>query len=306
MRKRFLIIHNANAGPARRHLFSAVLDSLQQRGAAIVLQAADSVEADTQLARDAVASGTYDAVVAAGGDSTIRGVGSGLLGTDLPLGLIPVGTGNVMAAEIGLRRQAGDIAEHLMIGPTRPLYGARANGEPFFLMAGAGFDGTVIAALNTDLKRRIGKSAYAAPILSTMIEPLPHLQVHVDGQEHEARWAIVTNARSYAGSFVLSPGSSVHSPELTIVLFQPRSRTELLAQLVRIASGTLGLSPRVTAVQGRSFVIHSDAPVPVQIDGEQLATTPLIVERDSRQIHLLTPPELPQNSQDEMTLEDAA
>ena len=306
VRRRFLIIHNANAGMARQGLFRAVLDALDQRGAHIVLHAADSVEADTRLARDAVASGGYDAVVAAGGDSTIRGVGSGLLGTSLPMGLIPVGTGNVMAAEIGLRRRAGDIAEHLMTGPARPVYGALANGEPFFLMAGAGFDGAVITALNSSLKRCIGKSAYAAPIVSSMIEPLPHLTVDVDGREHQARWAIVTNARSYAGSFVLSPGSSVHSPELTIILFQPRSRAELLAQLVRIASGTLGLSPRVALIEGRKFTIRSDTPVPVQIDGERLGTTPLVVERESRQIYLLTPPEVPQKGREEMALKDAA
>ena len=116
----------------------------------------------------------------------------------------------------------------------------------------------MIGGLSTGLKRRIGKSAYAAPILATLLEPLPQLRVHVDGQEHEARWAIVTNARRYAGSFVLSPGSSVHTPELTVILFQPRSRPELLVQLIRIASGTLDLSPRVTAMEGRSFVIRSE------------------------------------------------
>lgn len=278
---------------ARQRLFRAVLDTMRRRGAAIVLQEADSVEADARLARDAVASGSYDAVVAAGGDSTMRGVGGGLLGTSLPMGLIPVGTGNVMAAEIGLGRGAGDIAEHLMTGPARPVYGARANGEPFFLMAGAGFDAAVIRALSTGLKRRIGKSAYAAPILATILEPLPQLRVQVDGLEHEARWAVVTSARRYAGSFVLSPGSSVHTPELTVILFQPRSRSELFAQLIRIASGTLDLSPRVTAMQGRSFVIRSETPVPVQIDGELLATTPLTVERGSSRINLLTPPDRP-------------
>ncbi len=306
MRKRFLIIHNADAGNMRRRLLYAVLDALERRGAALTLQIAESIESDTALVAEAARSGDYDAVIAAGGDGTIRGVGHGLLGSAVPMGLIPVGTANVMAAEIGHRQRASEIADQLMTGPARPIYSARANGELFFLMAGAGFDGSVTAALSGSLKHWIGKPAYVVPVVRTLLAPLPRLDVSVDGVRHEAGWAIVTNARSYAGSFQLSPGSSIHGPELTTILFQPRSRRELLAQLVHIARGTLARSPHVTILKGRKTVIRSDAEVPVQIDGDPLGTTPLTVEPDPQQVHLLVPSGRSSRDAEEPDLRDAA
>lgn len=307
VRGRFLIIHNADAGSTlHRRLFYAVLDALEQRGAKLTLQIAGGIESDKALVAEAVRTGGYDAVIAAGGDGTIRGVGSGLLGSALPMGLLPVGTANVMAAEIGLTRRASDIAEQLLTGPARSVFCARANGEVFFLMAGAGFDGAVIRALNGGLKRWVGKLAYATPIMGTLAKPLPRLEVTVDGARHAARWAIVTNARHYAGSFVLSPASSVHEPELTTILFRPRSRLELLGQLLRIAGGTLPRSDRVTFLTSRRTEIRSDGEVPVEIDGEPLGTLPLTVEPDPRQVLVLVPSAERQREASAPDLRDAA
>lgn len=288
-RRRFLIIHNVHAGTARRGLFHNVLRELERRGCEVTTQIADDIEADRRLAAEAAASGNYDAVVAAGGDSTIRGVALGLFGTGVPLGVLPVGTGNVMAAEIGLRHRTGDIVDTLTDGPVRKVQGATANGEPFLLMAGAGYDGAVVADLNFSLKRLVGRAAYSWPILYRLLQRFPKLRVDVDGERHDARWAVVTNARHYAGAFSIDKDSSIFDDGLTTILFQPRSRLELAAQLVRLAIGRLAQAPGVTFLPSRRTRIEADECVPVQIEGESFGATPLTVSADDRTISLLAP-----------------
>lgn len=288
-RRRFLIIHNPDAGIAKQRLLARVIAQLDAEGASITTQIAEDVETDKRLAREAAETDSWDAVVAAGGDSTIRGVAAGLLGTPMPLGLLPVGTGNVMAEEIGLKRRADHVVRTLLTGTPTTVLGARANGEPFFLMAGAGFDGAVVQRLNQRLKRLCGKLAYAGPMLSTLAEPLPRLRVEVDDAAHEAAWVVVTNAGRYGGPFRLSSRASIHEAGLITVLFHPRSRTRLLAQLLAIARGTLEQAPDVTFLTSARTVVAADRPVPVQIDGESWGTTPLTVTPGNESVRVLMP-----------------
>ncbi len=264
---------------------------MNDRGALVTAQIVDSLEADKQLSQEAAASGEFDAVVAAGGDSTIRGAAAGLIGTDLPLGIIPVGTGNVMAAELSLGRNADRIADILINGTAIPVHGGKINGEPFFLMAGAGFDADVVGRLSQSLKKRIGKVAYTGPVLSTLTGPLPKLHVEVDGARFDAAWVIVTNARHYGGEFVLSPATALDRPGLRTVMLQPGTRLGLLKLIVKLAAGRLEDDPCVTSIEGRKTVISSDMPVPVQIDGETHGSTPVTIEPCDESFRLIVPPE---------------
>ncbi len=104
MRRRFYLIHNPKAGINRRGLLRNVLSKLAAAGAAVTVATPDTREDDKGSASAAAESGHYDAVIAAGGDSTIRGVASGLIGGTTTLGLIPLGAGNVLAREIAMNR----------------------------------------------------------------------------------------------------------------------------------------------------------------------------------------------------------
>ena len=291
-RRRFLIIHNIQAGTLRRRLFLGVVGELERSGCVVTTQiAADAgdMESDRQLVAQAAAGGDYDAVVAAGGDGTIRSVAMGLFGSDVPLGVIPVGTGNVMAAELGLSRRPAEIAGCLMRGPAREIRVATANGQPFLLMAGTGFDGNIIADFDRRLKRVLGRAAYMWPTLRAVCRRLPRLRVDVDGTRHEAAWAIVTNAARYGSTFLLSGGSSIFDTGLTTVLFQPRSRLDFLQQLIRFGAGTLAEAPRVAFLPSKRTHIEAEHPANVQVDGESFGTTPLTVEADARTVRLLVP-----------------
>jgi diacylglycerol kinase family enzyme len=289
MRRRFLLIDNAIAGYGSRDLVVRVVARLEREGAGIARCAGATVDGTLELVAKAARGGTYDAVVAAGGDGTIRLAARALAGTDMPLGVIPLGTGNVLAHEIGLERTPEAVADVLVQGKIVPIWAPTANGELFLLMAGAGFDGRVIETLSHPIKGRIGKLAYAGPLAGALMQPMDALEVTVDGTMHRASWAVIANARHYGGSFVIAEGASIHEPELKAVLFKGTKRSALLSSLVALATGRLATCPHVAFVSCTRAEIRSRTAIPVQVDGDAFGGTPLVVEANGQRVNLIMP-----------------
>ncbi len=169
MRRNFALVFNQSAGAGRPRKLDRVVTHLERRGARVTaLQTSSAADASVKVATVA-RSGTYDAVIAAGGDGTIRAVAAGAAGTSLAVGIVPLGTGNVMRHEIGLSTRARLIAHTLLEGPEIPVRGGVVNGAPFFLMAGAGFDGRIVALLNQKSKRLFGRLASALVMLALLL-----------------------------------------------------------------------------------------------------------------------------------------
>jgi len=293
MRRRFHLIFNPGAGVIGSPLLEASLRALERAGARITRSTPVDFHGVRRDARAAAASGKCDAVIAAGGDGTIRHVAAALLDQPLPLGIIPVGTANVLAQEIGLAPTANAVVPMLLEGPIIRVACARANDEPFLLMAGAGFDARVVATLNQRLKSRLGKAAYAGPLVGALIRDMDTLAVTIDGRRHEASWAVITNARHYGGRFVLAPRTGIQERGLEAILFKAKSRAELLAQLMSLALGRLharaaeGGNVEMLPCSRVSITAHH--PVPTQIDGDVAGTTPLEVEAGAEELQLIVP-----------------
>lgn len=289
MRRRFLIIHNPEAGMGRRRLLADVIGRLEDAGARVDVQTAPSASATSTLVEKAAKTNLYDAIAAAGGDGTIRAVARGLRGSSTPLGIVPVGTGNVMAHEIGLRRRASAIARCLLYGEQAPLSAAAANGEPFFLMAGVGFDARAVAALDPAVKKRWGRLAYFWPVARALLRPLPHLDAEIDGQSISASWMVITKAHRYGGSFVLSPNSSILDGKLHAAYSHARSRFGLARDLMAIARGDVAGAPYLTIIPCNRALIGANTPEPVEVDGEAFGATPLEIVADPQSLMILLP-----------------
>jgi diacylglycerol kinase family enzyme len=288
-RTRLLIVHNRIAGMRRRWLLHHVCRELEAAGAEISIVPADSFEADRSLAEKAVAEGTWHAVIAAGGDSTVRGVGAGLLGSDLPLGIIPIGTGNVLAHEIGFRSGPRTMAHNLMCGPSVPVFGGRANGAYFFAMAGAGFDARVLARLDVDWKRRLGKLAYALPLTRELLSKPDPFDAEIDGRVHRCGWLIVAKAARYAGPFLLTRQRTIHTDGFHAVIIRARSRASVLGVALAIAAGRLEAHPQVKVMPCRRVVIPGQPGVLVQLDGEVFGPAPVQIAPADRPLHVIVP-----------------
>lgn len=213
-------------------------------------------------------SRSADAAIAAGGDGTVRALAAALTGHELPIGVIPRGTGNVLAEEIGLPRDAEAIADVLMFGPDVRIPGGRVNGEPFFLMAGAGFDGEIVRRLDLQQKRSLGKLAYVPPTLAALRVGDPHLTVEFDGERQTAGWVLVTNAHRYGGSFRLTPRAGLQQSGMIAILFERVGPLSRIRQMLSLGLNRLEGAKGVRLVGVDRIRITANEPVAMEIDGD--------------------------------------
>jgi len=288
MRRKILLIHNPVSGRRNRVLLKAVEQALARLECSVtVCQTAKSGDAES-FARSAGA-GDWDAVVAAGGDGTVNEVLNGLGSDGPPLGIVPLGTANVLAAEIGLGGDPVRIAETLASGPVLSITPGQAAQRRFAMMASVGFDARVVAAVTPGLKRALGKGAYLLEALRQLAgRPLPLYDVTIDQTGYRAGTVIVANAKHYAGPFVCAPEADLREPGFQVCLV-PGRRRDILRAALALARGRLHLLPGVRIVAGRRIVLSGPPGEPVQMDGEVAARLPLTAEAASESIALIVP-----------------
>lgn len=271
MRTRFLIVRNQNAGSGRHALTDQVVRILTQRGCEIV-PAAGLPHAFLNSSSDLE---TFDAVIAAGGDGTLRRLLVSEAGRAVPIGIIPAGTGNVLAEELALSGRPGVLADTLMAGPEYVARVGTLNGEHFLSMAGVGFDARIVRRLNPKWKQRIGKAAYVLPALGAFFGRQPRFDIDVDGKKYTASWLVATKLRYYAGRFVIAPDAKLTDGRFTVILFQSKSRWTLASQLLALSAGAVERAPAVTVVHGSVVSVGGAGQgIPIQVDGDAAGWAP--------------------------------
>jgi diacylglycerol kinase family enzyme len=293
MRRKFALVFNSKAGVAIPRLLDGVLRNLRIQGADVFqLPARNAAEAAERVA-EAAQQGICDAVIAAGGDGTFRAVATGAAGSGLPVGLVPLGTGNVLAHEIGMPRRARDLAQVLLDGAEIDANGGLVNGKPFFLMAGAGFDARIVRRLNYRSKRVFGRGAYTYPVLRTLAEGPHFFDVELDGRRFEASWIVLTFASRYGGSFVLTHDTGIGRETLTAVVVEARSRFAIAGSALALALGRLAVPDRrpagVHVLPVKRARVGRTSAVPIEVDGDEAGFTPADVRADGPRVRLIVP-----------------
>ena len=210
----FLIL-NPTAGRRRRGLVDAVVRHVRSRGWTVDV-VETTASGDARRYAEECDAKRYGVIAVAGGDGTINEVVNGLAARAAsapPLAIVPLGTANVLAHELGLGSTASSLAQTMTAGREVLMHPGQASaaGRPrcFSLMAGAGFDAKVVAGVTAPLKRRWGKGAYVWRSLIECQRYRPvRYAVEIDGVSHEAASVIVTHARHYAGPYVVAPEAS--------------------------------------------------------------------------------------------------
>ncbi|MEX2454240.1 MAG: diacylglycerol kinase family protein, partial [Rhodospirillaceae bacterium] len=253
--RRITIVFNPVAGARRHRRLERLVTALDADGWHVAVVGTNGPGDATVLAAQAVRAGV-DAIAAAGGDGTINEVVRGMHGSGVPLGIVPMGTANVLAAEFGLSRRPSEIASVFARGTVRRLHLPQVNGVPFLLMVGAGFDGRVVAMVTPPLKRRYGKAAFAGQglraLAATVTSPLA---IETDGVGHTADWAVVTNVSRYGGPYRIAPGANPGDASLTAVLFRSGLRAAMVGHLLRIGAGRVLPCAGISVVQASSIRI---------------------------------------------------
>lgn len=276
--RRPLVIFNPTAGSRRRRRLETFLAALRAGGAAPLLRETTGVGDARRLAFTAAAEGA-DALLVAGGDGTINEAINGLLdaGTGLPLGLLPLGTANVLAGELSLPRDPARAAAVVLAGRRRTVALGEANGRAFALMAGVGFDAAVVANLSLALKRRLRQGAYALETLSQAFRfGFPRYRVvTAEGAVLEARSVIACKAARYGGPFTLARQASHDRPTLTLALFQQGGPLAVLRFGLALVTGRVHRCRGVRLVETAAAEVEGPAGEPVQGDGDVIARLPL-------------------------------
>ncbi len=289
MNRRFLIIHNPTAGRRSRGRLERVLALIETAGAQCEIATTRARGHAETIAREAVAR-PLDAVVACGGDGTINEVINGLRGAAMPLGIVPLGTVNVLAAELGLSARPRDVAETLLHAEPATVLPGVVGDRRFTLMAGVGFDARVTAAVSLRLKRALGRGAYAAAALRQWLGGRGgDCRVRIDGAEFRAAWVIVARSRFYGGRFVCAPGAGLLKPELHACLMERGGRVNLARYAAALAAGRLGNLPDCRVVIGRRIDIDGADGEPVQADGDTVGRLPVRIALDTNPLRLLMP-----------------
>ena len=287
--RRILVVFNPAAGRNRRQRLNAVVAALKSLGAVVSVIETTAPGHAEQIARD-VAVNDFDVIAAAGGDGTVNEIINGLPGKAIALGVIPLGTANVLADEIGLAKATDVVARTLASGPVRSIYVGRGNGRRFCMMAGAGFDANVVSGVSLALKKRVGPLAYAwQAFVQGFRDSYAPCDVTIDGVAYRTTSAVACNGRRYGGPFVAAPLASLADDSFQVVLMKGRGWFSVLRYGLGLMAGKVGAWPDVQILTGREVVIAGQKGQPVQADGDILTTLPLKLMIDPEPVRLISP-----------------
>jgi len=253
---------------ARAQLALAVVDAHGDPAEVLVTEGVGHAR---ELAQSAVRRGAR-LVLAWGGDGTINEIASALAFGEVPLGIIPAGSGNGLARELGVhRRPERAIADALQAVP-RPMDMGEIDGRLFANIAGIGFDAYVASRFATARRRGfIGYAGITARALTSYV-PL-HYRITIGGAQTEARAILVTiaNSAQFGNGARIAPGARVDDGELDLVVVEERSRIATLCRLPRLFNGTADRIRGCTIRRIREVTIESDQPMTYHVDGEPVA-----------------------------------
>jgi YegS/Rv2252/BmrU family lipid kinase len=295
--KRAAIIYNPVARGLSRHmqaLRSAPALLAQSSIEARLIPTSASGSAGAQV-REQLEAGC-DLIIAAGGDGTINEVIEGMLGSPVPLAILPGGTANVLAREIKLPIDiARAAAEVCSLEPCRIGVGAlKLSGSRkrlFICMAGAGLDAQIVGRLNLDLKAKIGKFAYYLAGFSQVLGTLPEFEVFVDGKRYRASFALISHVRNYGGDLEIARGASLLRDDFEIVLFRGTVSVRYLGYLAAVVTRQLHRASGCSVLYGRSVSLAPPAgrDILLQVDGELAGRLPAAIEFIPDALTLLVP-----------------
>jgi len=233
-----------------------------------------------ELAKKASGDGV-PLIVAAGGDGTFNEVINGIAKTDTAMAILPMGTTNVLAKELGVPEKIDAALKVALSGTLHTVslgqitFASRETRRTrnFCLMAGIGFDGQAVYSVNLSLKRRSGKGAYILSGLTTLFGYAPEEMVFtVDGKTYRGYSAIIGKSSRYGGDFRITPDAALTSPDLYVFIMHGKRRADMLRYCFGILTGKHLVLKDVTYLRAYSISVQGKAHV--QIDGDYVGTTP--------------------------------
>jgi diacylglycerol kinase (ATP) len=218
-----------------------------------------------------------DFVTVFGGDGTLREVVKGMGDKPLPLGIIPFGTVNVLALDLGISLNPVIATTGILAGHTRSIDVGYVNAEPFLLMVSTGLDAMAVHSVGLRFKRYLGQMSYVLGMIwSALTDRVRRIQISVEGQDIADRGylAIVSNSRYYAGPYTIDEEVRIDDGILNVILFKKSGILDTLRLLVNVLANRHRMMPDVSFYSGKVIHIRSRGRIKMQMDGDKAPSPP--------------------------------
>jgi diacylglycerol kinase (ATP) len=324
------LIYNPSSGQvAVRHELDNVIAFLNRCGWSVTLRETGKPLEATELARRAVNRDT-EVVIAAGGDGTINEVANGLVNTDVALGVLPVGTTNTWALQMGIptlnpklpgtqvvrmitaleesiahplpasyyRKVLLDAARVLVEGHTVAVDMGELSGRYFLMWTGIGFDAASAKSVLLKEKRALGSWAY---VLSTIKSAYRYsstdVRLNLDGKvvKVDTPFIVVSNIRLYGGMVEIGAKACVNDAKLDVCIFKGGGFFTFVRHAMKMLTHRHLQDPRVEYYQCREIVVESAHSLPVHVDGEPFTMTPVSIRTVPSSLKVIVPKTAPSN-----------
>ncbi len=281
-----LVIHN----PAANGYKSARLaDEIRLLSSRIVMRSSAQPGEARKLAENAVHEG-FSTIVAAGGDGTINEVVNGIAGSQVRFGLLPSGTMNVFASELGLPSGLAECWRVIERGVTRRVDLGKANGNYFVQLAGVGLDAQIVQQTDPEAKRSLGPLSYLMSAAVVAARTPPHLVAIAEGKgQVEGSFILIGNGRYYGGPFVLFRDAKIDDGLLDVLIFHSLGYFDIIRYLTEILIGKHTELGEVEYFQTPKLSVLSQVDVPFEVDGELAGGVPVIFESAPARLEVLVP-----------------
>lgn len=310
--RRVALVENPESGqssPRRSATVREALTALESAGVQVEHLTIDGPGSGAVLAREAVGRGC-DSIIVCGGDGTVHEVMQYLVGTSIALGIVPMGTANALASNLGLPKSPAKAIHALLAArpvqvPVGRIFFRTNEGDErcryFTVAAGVGADALLMARMDPALKRRLGYVLYLIEAFRIWVShPFPLFETRfVDNgngrlRVEEASQLLAVRVHSFGGVLgTLAPCATLHSENLCLLAFKTRSRYRYLRFLLAVVGKRHTFSREVELVQAGAVEClpnGSRSPVYVEADGEVLGQLPARIEIAAETLTLLIPP----------------
>lgn len=279
---RMLVLANPRAGGGRVfRRMKKIHQWLNQTGHEVHFEVPLTREETVRHAAQAKSSG-FDAVIAMGGDGTVKDVLEGATDTGIKFGIIPGGRGNDLARNVGYPSHLRSTVLGFQRPRIRTIDVPTLNGKPFGNVGGAGFDSAVVAFATTEGGCKLpGTLCYYINVFRAVITFKPiHMKVTIDDHTHEGKYTMCTvaNGRDFGGGMRIAPDAEVDDGELDICLIENLSAIRLLRAFPSVYRGKHVELPEVTMLRGKKITIETEEPTPLNYDGDFEGNTPGVFE----------------------------
>ena len=246
-------------------------------------------DAEAQAER-AVEQG-YTTIVAAGGDGTVNEVVNGIGLAPVTLGILPMGTVNVFAMELGIPFGLEAAWNVVRARRARHIDLASANGHYFVQMAGIGFDAQVVKENSRATKKVLGPLSYLLTATKLSVEKPPRVRVLTHGRVvAEGSFVLVGNGRFYGGPFSVFQGANSQDGQLHVCVFRGSDPVSILRYLRGALFGSVASFTDVHHFKAKNIVVEADREVPLEVDGELVGHSPVKFAIKHKKLHVLAPP----------------